>query len=343
MLGPNNKYFYWGTTRKIIASFGSLFTDISVTKQDQTGISYVKVPIAYGPTKKWLTRIREESDLDNRLSEVAIRLPRMSFEITGLAVDDSSKIPNTQTYPVQNTPCTGQTIMRPGIPFRLSIQLNIMAKNQSDALQIMEQILPHFNPDYTIAVKDLEGTTQLTDIPIILTSVTLQDDYEGDAETRRTIIYTLDFDLKMKFYGMPLTGWPPCNPNGGGGGNGEDPFGNINGLIRTTNISFFDGSKYTSTVSTGVLDPSQQPPVYTITVDENAFIAPATPYTLTLDSQEGTFVLAERAYSTLTGTIGVVSNLSPLTVIAEDGLFVPDEFLIGMTSKAYGKITEVQR
>jgi hypothetical protein len=147
---------------------------------------------------------RLSSQQNEEFGDVAIKLPRMSFEITSIAYDSTSKLNklNSKLYLVEGDSDTKTKIYQ-GIPYKVSIQLSILAHHQDDALQVFEQIVPYFTPDYTVAVKDLEGPGSITDVPILLTSTNMQDDYEGDfGNSRRTIIYTLDFDIKFKFMGI---------------------------------------------------------------------------------------------------------------------------------------------
>ncbi len=165
-----------------------------------TGIQ--RVPISYGPRQKFLTRLSSQNVEAN--GDIAVQLPRMSFEITSIAYDAASKLNrlNTNLYAI-NEDTDSKTKVYQATPYRMSMQLNIFARQQDDALQVFEQIVPYFTPEYSVAVKDLEGPGSITDVPFILTSTTLQDDYEGDFQnSRRTIIYTLEFDVKFKFSGI---------------------------------------------------------------------------------------------------------------------------------------------
>jgi len=199
----SGSYYYNANLKKIVAVFGTLFNNISIAKRvngKMTGIQ--RVPISYGPRQKFLTRLASENGDEN--GDVAIKLPRMSFEIVSIAYDSTTKLNklNSQSYPVTNNSVSKSRIYG-ATPYRLSMQLNILARQQDDALQIFEQIIPYFTPEYTVAVKDLEGPGSITNVPFMLTSTSLQDDYEGDFEnSRRTIIYSLDFDIKIKFRGI---------------------------------------------------------------------------------------------------------------------------------------------
>lgn len=198
----NDSYYYNATVRKTVAVFGSLFNNIYTGKVISGQLSNViRVPLAYGPRERFLVRIRTADNSEN--ADVAIKLPRMSFEITSLSYDSTVKLNknNYQKFPVEGTTDSVLKVYQ-SIPYILGLQLNIIADNQDLALQVMEQIIPLFAPDYTVTVKDMEGPGTRTDLPFTLSGVTMQDDYEGDFETgRRTIIYTLDFNVKIKFIG----------------------------------------------------------------------------------------------------------------------------------------------
>jgi len=193
-------YFYNSHIRKTVAVFGTLFNNISVKRKDKDGntVNSVKVPLSYGPKQKFLTRLIEEPDLN--APEVALRLPRMSFEITGFNYDTSVKLNKMNTL---STPSMGggiDTVLNP-VPYILNFQLIVYAKNQDDALQVVEQIIPFFNPEYVVTLKEIPELNINRDIPIVLQNITYTDDYEGDFASRRVLQYVLDFTMKTYFYG----------------------------------------------------------------------------------------------------------------------------------------------
>ena len=194
----NGQYFYNQTMKKAVAVFGTIFNNIKIVRQ---GTGETRVPLAYGPRKKFLARIQADTVAATDKS-IAIKLPRMSFEITSIDFDSSTKLNklNKRILPTQDSTTTKSTVMQ-SVPYNIAMQLNIYAKNQDDALQIFEQILPTFTPEYTVAIKELEGPGTVTDVPIVLNSTSFSDDYEGDFQTRRTLIYTLDFTMKVRFAG----------------------------------------------------------------------------------------------------------------------------------------------
>jgi len=203
MLGQQ---FYHETVRNIIVAFGTMFNNIQIVRKDNSGViqQSMKVPLAYGPKQKWLTRLDADPSLG---SAAAITLPRLGFEIGSLTYDSTRKLNRVQKFKKVKTSSANadklDTQFMP-VPYNMDITLYAMAKNSDDALQIVEQILPYFQPDYTLTLNDMADMGIKRDVPIILNSVGYEDNYQGDFESRRAIIYTLAFTLKFYLYG-PVT------------------------------------------------------------------------------------------------------------------------------------------
>lgn len=196
-------YFYHERIRKSVATFGRLFNDLYVLRKDPTASLWKqeKVPLAYAPRAKFLDRIREQADLQDG-QRVAIKLPRMSFEIVSIAYDPTRQLQKNSNFSQAGTSSSLRTKINTHVPYTISFQLNIYSKTQNDALQLVEQILPYFNPQYTLSMKPFTDYPNVVeDVPITITGVDFNDDFEGPVETRRTIIYTLSFDMKVNFYG----------------------------------------------------------------------------------------------------------------------------------------------
>ena len=199
----NGQYFYNQTMKKAVAVFGTIFNNIKIVRQ---GGSMERVPLSYGPKAKFLARINTERD-EAAARSIAIKLPRMSFEITSISYDTTAKLNrmNKRMFPVDGSSVNKNTVMQ-SVPYKLGMQLNILATNQDDALQIFEQILPSFTPEYTIAIKNMEGPDTSTDVPIVLNGVSFSDEYEGSFESRRTLVYTLEFEMRVRFAGTTSEG-----------------------------------------------------------------------------------------------------------------------------------------
>ena len=203
MLGQQ---FYHETMRNVIVAFGTLFNNIHLVRKNNSGsvIQTMKVPLAYGPRQKWLTRLDADASLD---SKVAITLPRLGFEIQNLTYDAGRKLNRVQKFKkvkVATSSANKLDSQYMPVPYNLDIELYAMAKQSDDALQIVEQILPYFQPDYTLTIKDMTDMGITRDVPIILNSVNYEDNYRGEFGERRAIIYTLGFTTKFYLYG-PVT------------------------------------------------------------------------------------------------------------------------------------------
>ena len=196
MLG---NYYYHEIIRRTIISFGTLFNNIQIKHDDDKGndVSLIKVPIAYVPVQKFLARLDEKPDLRKK---VAITLPRMSFEMTSIQYDPERKVSSVQTFQANRSGVGPVKVYMPA-PYNIGIQLSIITKYQDDMLQIIEQILPFFQPNFNLTVDLVNSIGEKRDIPIILDGINMSDDYEGDFSTRRSLVYTLNFTAKTSFFG----------------------------------------------------------------------------------------------------------------------------------------------
>ena len=193
-------YFYNETVRKTVIAFGTLFNNISIKKfaNDGKTISMMKVPIAYGPMQRFLARIEQQQNFDDN---VAITLPRLAFELTSYTYDVTRKAsPITKFFAKTPADKTKQKKMFLPVPYDIGFRLSFATKLQDDALQIIEQILPFFQPSYNVTVNMLDGVEESRDIPYTLRNVSFTDEYEGDFSNRRFIQYDLDFVAKTYFY-----------------------------------------------------------------------------------------------------------------------------------------------
>ena len=197
------QHFYHQHIRKAIIAFGTIFNQITVKRYnaDNEVVQSLRVPLSYSPKNKFLARIAEVPTSNTQAA--AVILPRMGFEITGLQYNPARKIsiltknmaigegdnPNKLRSQLTST------------PYDMSIALSIVAKNQDEGLQIVEQILPYFNPDFCVTITDIPEMGIKRDLQIMLDSVNYEDNYEGDYSQRRTIIWTLGFTLGINLYG----------------------------------------------------------------------------------------------------------------------------------------------
>jgi len=197
------EYFYNEIFRSVIIGFGSLFNGIQIKKKDESDdtFSVVKVPLAYGPTQKFLARLQQNPDLNH---PTQMTLPRMSFEFTNLAYDPSRKSTKTQTMVITNANGEEERKTFLPVPYNMTIVLSVYTKLNDDMLQITEQIAPYFQPGYTIPIKFLGDYEEVVNTPVVLENIDMTDEYEGNFDTRRALIYTFTFTAKTMLFG-PLT------------------------------------------------------------------------------------------------------------------------------------------
>ena len=195
MLGT---YYYHEIMRKTIIGFGTLFNQIYIKheKKDDTTLDDTKVGLAYGPQQKFFAKIREQASLTKA---VAITLPRMSFEMTTISYDPTRKSGITQTFKALDGTNMKKVFMP--VPYNIGFELSIFSKLNDDALQIIEQILPYFQPSFNITINLVSSIGEKRDVPIVLDNISFRDEYEGDFQTRTALIYTLQFTAKTYLFG----------------------------------------------------------------------------------------------------------------------------------------------
>jgi hypothetical protein len=198
----NNNVYYHGIIRKCIVGFGTLFSDIYIDRKQGdsvtgTTIQRLQIPLAYAPKEKWLVRIEQDPTLENH---TYVSLPRMSFEILGYNYDPARKVNRMQQIKCGDGSGSVSTMYTP-VPYNIDVSLYILTKTQEDGLQIIEQILPTFTPEYTLTINAVPDMNVKIDVPIILNSVAVNDEYDGDFQTRRFVTHTLNFQMKVNLFG----------------------------------------------------------------------------------------------------------------------------------------------
>ena len=193
--------FYHGTMRKYVVVFGNMFNGIYVQRFNSSDerIQTLKVPIAYGPKEKFLVRLAQDPNLDQ---DVAVSLPRMGFEMTGINYAANRKLPSTLKHSkVDRSDITKLTTQHIPVPYDIQFTLSIFVKNADDGTQILEQILPYFQPEWTNNIKLQPELDLVYDIPCVLNDVSVEDTYEGDFAARRALIWNLNFTMKGFVFG----------------------------------------------------------------------------------------------------------------------------------------------
>jgi len=228
--------FYWGTIRKGIVAFGNLFNNVLIDRKDSTGnvVQTLKIPLAYASRQKFLARIEAQPQSFEQSFQTF--LPRMGFEMVSIQYDPNRRVSLVQQNRAINSSATTANAQYAPTPYNIQIALYIYTKNQDDGLQIIEQILPYFNPDFNLSLNAIPALDIKHDLQIILNNINYEDSYEGDFTQRRAIIWTLDFTMKLNFFG-------PINKQA---------------LIKTVNVDLFNNKNLTEKIQayTATISPS---------------------------------------------------------------------------------------
>ena len=197
--------FYHGLVKKYVIIFGSLFNDITIERvdSDDVAVKSMKIPLAYGPKERYLARQLQNEDLQRPVSMV---YPRMAFEITNFRYDSSRKLNSRDKCTTGSSSAGTLVVQYNPVPYNIDFRLSIIARNSDDALRIVEQILPFFNPVLTVSAKLIpEMDYEASKIPIILNSVKEEELYEDGFTSKEYVIWTLDFTMKAQLYGPTST------------------------------------------------------------------------------------------------------------------------------------------
>ena len=196
-------HFYNQSLRRLTIAFGQIFNNVIVQTKSSTGAvtKRMRVPLAYAPKEKFIQRLEQQANLDKGRT-FAITLPRMGFELKGLKYDPNRKLNKLQkTVRVKSSDSTIHNFNYSPVPYDIQFSLYSFTATAENGLQIIEQILPYFQPDYTVTINAIPELNIKRDVPIILDSVDYEDTYDGDFNKRRAVIYTLNFTAKTYLYG----------------------------------------------------------------------------------------------------------------------------------------------
>ena len=195
--------FYNETIRNTVIGFGSLFNEIYVSRKDSSGneTSRFKVPVTYAAKEKFIRMLNEYSGLKGTANErdISTIVPRIGFNIESMNYDAERKR-NTLSKRYTAKDNKNISFEFAEVPYSIDFFLTIASRTMEDGLQIIEQILAYFTPEFTVSINFSDSRSKI-DVPITLTSVASEIDYEGDTSTQRSIIFNLAFTARTYVYG----------------------------------------------------------------------------------------------------------------------------------------------
>lgn len=243
--------FYHGTVRRLTIAFGGLFNNLHIRTRDNNNATkkIVKVPIAFAQKEKFIIRLQQDPTLSE---DMQVLLPRLAFEITGFDYDENRQVNKMNRKVCYMSDGTMIKTFAP-VPYNIAFNLYSFTRTTEDNLQIMEQILPFFTPDMNLSIKMLADPEVVLDVPLLLNSVTTDDEYDGGFEERRYIISTYSFVMKAFFYG-PLLGSEDVTDDG----NHFEDVGGVKNVIKRVVVDINNQVKYTATVDPFIATEAEQ-------------------------------------------------------------------------------------
>jgi hypothetical protein len=326
------EHFYYEIIRKTITAFGALFNNIYIKHKNNEGevVSTIKVPIAYGPTQKFLARLKESPDLNK---PIQVTTPRMSMEIIALSYNAQNKGVQTQSFIARDDNGKPRKAYLP-VPYTLNLELSIFTKLEDDMLQIVEQILPYFQPSYVVTITVVDEINEKRDIPFTLDNITMTDNYEGNFDERRALIWTLKFSAQIYFF-IPISSANATDSEiikkvslgfVAGDTSGDNPFKDVTYSVTPTATR-----NYTGTVVTTVAVDADDETVFLQLTDatnitERSFISinDETMYVENIDNDEITVIRG--IYGTTAKTHIAGSDVKNITTVDNNLIVYGDSF-----------------
>jgi hypothetical protein len=326
------EHFYYEIIRKTIIAFGALFNNIYIKHKNNDGdvVSTIKVPLAYGPTQKFLARLKESPDLNK---PIQVTTPRMSMEIIALSYNAQNKAVQTQAFIARDDNGKPRKSYLP-VPYTLNLELSIFTKLEDDMFQIVEQILPYFQPSYIVSITVVDEINEKRDIPFTLDNITMTDNYEGNFDDRRALIWTLKFSAQIYLF-VPISSANATDSEiikkvslgfVAGDTSGNNPFKDITYSVTPTATKNYTGTVVT-TVATDTDDETTFITVTDVTnIDEKTFINinDETIYVESIDNNELTVIRAVYGTTAIAHIAG--SDVKNITTVDNNLIVYGDSF-----------------
>lgn len=252
---------YFQSFRRMAIAFSTIFKNVWLVRTDTDGnqVYKAKVALDYGPAMAWYDRLKARGTItdDTGPGMIENMLPRMSFEM-GDPTYDSTRQRNTMNNQTKFSAIGQNAAQLSPAPYNVPFTLRVLGKNIDDCLMIVEQILPMFQPQMNLKIKEVDQLNIYNDVLIVLESVSHEDNYLEGFNDNRLVTWTLQFMIKGNIY---------------------PPFGDTSGVIYKAIINMVDldyGNDVFSTPTLAVVTatanqinpPDYDPDNSTITIAE---------------------------------------------------------------------------
>ena len=200
------EFYNYNIIRRTIIQFLDMFNYIMVARYDETTgdvIKYVKVPLKFAPkTRQWY--FLEKRDAEGRRIRDKI-FPIMSVNLTGMEYD-AERQGNKQFIIYKDRSIDAIEYFANPKPYTFPFEVKIAAEYMVDITQVLEQILPFFNPaaQIRITVPELNigdesdntdyGAPSL-DLKVLYDGATPNTPIDIDEANYRVLEWTLNFKV----------------------------------------------------------------------------------------------------------------------------------------------------
>jgi hypothetical protein len=206
--------------RTIVKVFGSLFSDISISQPQGTAPSVlIKVPLEFGSKQKWYVENTADPNkgiVDNsnpilNQNPFERQFPRMVYSLENMQYDPKRKLAATlQNVSKNGGSLTDDLVQYIPVPWTFTFLLTIGTKNLTESWQIIEQIVPYFQPHLSVSVDYYDATNgpimnQSYQSQVLLINPPEFDvDWEGDYNKMRKVEASMSFRFNGYIF-LPTT------------------------------------------------------------------------------------------------------------------------------------------
>lgn len=218
-------YFYNSSFRRYAVLMGDLFSNIKVKRQRSDGTKYIRVPITNASKEHFMMKLNKWTSINSKedIAKVDTVLPRINVHMVDVMYNAGYKTSLMNKNIAQKGLVSAVSQYNPS-PIKMIYEVSVFTRYEDDMFQIVEQIMPYFQPHFNTTMWEQFGNDIpfKRDIRIVLQSISMDEQIDGDSISRRRLEWSLMFEVNGWMY-------PPV----------ED----IEGEIRTTYIDFHANSR----------------------------------------------------------------------------------------------------
>ena len=199
-------YFYNSSLRRYILMLGDLFSNIQVQRvREDIGKTYIRVPITYASKEHFMMKLNKWTSVNNEdgPAKVETILPRINLHLVDMMYNPTYKTGQLNRSAMSNPNSKTGTISQYNpTPIKMIFELGIFTRHQDDMFLIVEQIMPYFQPHFNTTMTELfeNEITFERDIRITFQSISIDEQIDGDKQSRRRLEWSIMFEVNGWLY-----------------------------------------------------------------------------------------------------------------------------------------------